>query len=64
MKPDRRIYETAVERAGVLPQDVFFTDDRLENVAGAQAGGIDAVQFDGVDSLVAELRERNVPGTD
>jgi putative hydrolase of the HAD superfamily len=64
MKPDRRIYETAVERAGVLPQDVFFTDDRLDNVAGAQAGGIDAVQFDGVDSLVAELRERNVPGTD
>lgn len=62
MKPDRHIYKTAVARAGVRPQEVFFTDDRQENVAGAQECGIDAVQFEGADSLIAELRERNVPG--
>jgi FMN phosphatase YigB (HAD superfamily) len=62
MKPARRIYEIAVERAGVPPGDVLFTDDRQENVAGAKACGIDAVQFDGADSLIAELRRRNVRG--
>lgn len=62
MKPGQEIYEIAARRAGATPQEVFFTDDRLENVAGAQAAGLDAVQFVDRDSLVIALRERNVPG--
>ena len=62
MKPDRAIYEAAIRRASVAADEVFFTDDRLENVAGAVAAGIDAVQFDDAQQLAIELRARGVPG--
>jgi len=62
MKPGQEIYEAAARRAGAAPHEVFFTDDRLENVDGARATGLDAVQFIDHDSLVNALRERNVPG--
>ncbi len=62
MKPDRAIYEAAIERAGVAPHEIFFTDDRPENVEGARAAGIDAVQFIDAEQLAAELLARDVPG--
>lgn len=62
MKPDRAIYAAAIERAGVAPHQVFFTDDRLDNVAGALAAGIDAVQFVDCDRLIADLQDRGVAG--
>lgn len=62
MKPEAGIYETAARRAGASPPEVFFTDDRLENVNGALAAGLDAVQFVDHESLIAVLRERSVPG--
>ncbi|WP_442485232.1 HAD family hydrolase [Aeoliella sp. SH292] len=60
MKPARRIYDVAVERAGVPGSAVFFVDDRLENVEGAIAAGLDAVQYVGHDQLVADLRARGL----
>lgn len=60
MKPDRRIYEIAVERAGVPAAEVFFVDDRLENVEGAIAAGLDAVQYVGHDQLVDDLKSRGL----
>lgn len=62
MKPDSVIYEAAIVRAGVAAEEVFFTDDREENVTGALAVGMDAVLFTGCDALTAELRERGVAG--
>jgi len=62
MKPDRAIYDAAIQRAGVAAQEVFFTDDRLENVEGARAVGIDAVQFVDCGGLISQLRERGVAG--
>jgi FMN phosphatase YigB (HAD superfamily) len=60
MKPDRAIYDAAVERAGASPREVFFVDDRAENVVGAQAAGLDAVQFTDADQLVVDLRQRGI----
>jgi putative hydrolase of the HAD superfamily len=60
MKPDSGIYRLAIEKAKVLPSDIFFVDDKEENVAGAIACGIDAVLFTGADDLEAALRERGV----
>jgi putative hydrolase of the HAD superfamily len=62
MKPDRAIYEAAIERAGVAAGEVFFIDDRLENVEGARAAGIDAVQFGDCETLILDLRDRGVAG--
>ncbi len=60
MKPDSKIYLAAIERAGVEPSRIIFTDDRPENVDGAIKAGIDAVLFTGVPNLVTELRSRGV----
>jgi glucose-1-phosphatase len=62
MKPDPEIYAAAIRRAGVAPHEVFFTDDRFENVEGARAVGIDAVQFVDCPTLIGELRSRGTSG--
>jgi glucose-1-phosphatase len=60
MKPEPAIYQYAVELAGVDARHVFFVDDRIENVAGARAVGIDAVQFVSTKQLASDLREREI----
>jgi putative hydrolase of the HAD superfamily len=60
MKPERAIYDVAVRRAGVAAGDVFFTDDRAENVEGALAAGLDAVLFTSPEALAAELQRRGM----
>ncbi len=59
-KPDATIYRTAVARAGVEPAQVFFVDDREENVEGACRAGLDAVIYRGPHQLAADLRSRGV----
>jgi putative hydrolase of the HAD superfamily len=58
MKPERAIYDTAVARARVPASEIFFTDDREENVEGALAAGLDATRFTSPEQLREELRTR------
>jgi 2-haloacid dehalogenase len=51
-KPDPRIFTFALGRFGVTAGDCLFIDDLAQNVAGARAAGIAAVQF----TSAAELR--------
>ncbi len=60
IKPEPAIYEAAVERAGVSPNEIFFTDDVVGHVDGARALGIDAVQFTTPAALLDALIERGV----
>jgi putative hydrolase of the HAD superfamily len=60
MKPDPTIYAAAARRAGVALDEIFFTDDREENVAAARASGFDAVTFTGPKKLLQELVNRGV----
>lgn len=60
MKPDAGIYQLAIKKAGVAPSEIFFVDDKKENVEGAIECGVDAVLFTGADDLEATLRERGV----
>ena len=60
MKPHRAIYEYAARIAGVAPHEVFFADDREENVVGAIEAGLDAVLFTSAAQLEAELEARGV----
>ena len=62
MKPDPAVFAYAVRRAGAAAHEVFFTDDRDENVAGALAAGLDAVLFTGAEQIAGELRRRGVQG--
>lgn len=60
MKPSPVIYREAIARAGCEPAECFFTDDVPAYVAGARKEGIDAVLFEGYDSLRTALAERGV----
>jgi FMN phosphatase YigB (HAD superfamily) len=60
MKPLPLIYRRAIEAAGCLPEECFFTDDIAPYVAAARAQGIDAVQFESAAQIEAELRKRGV----
>jgi putative hydrolase of the HAD superfamily len=62
MKPDPAVFEYAVRRAEAPAHEVFFTDDREENVAGAIAAGLDAVLFTSAEQIAGELRRRGVRG--
>ncbi|WP_030790524.1 HAD family hydrolase [Streptomyces sp. NRRL S-920] len=56
-KPDRRIYETAAERAGTAPGRCLFVDDRQENVDAAEALGMTGLLY----REPADLREALTP---
>jgi HAD superfamily hydrolase (TIGR01509 family) len=60
MKPDAAIYARAEQLACVSPGDIFFVDDRPENVAGARAMGWDAVLYHTPERLLAELEARGI----
>lgn len=63
MKPDTRIYRSAVAAAGCPAEECFFLDDLTENVEAARGEGIDAALFTTLDQLHADLRARGIgPG--
>jgi putative hydrolase of the HAD superfamily len=60
MKPRREIYEAAIQRAGCLPQECFYTDDIARYAEAARAAGMDAVQFSSREQLERELLARDI----
>lgn len=60
LKPEARIYQAAIARAGCFPEECLFTDDILRNVEAAREQGMDAVAFLSAAQLEGELRTRGV----
>ena len=56
-KPDRRIYELAMDRLEVVPERKLFIDDFLWNIPAAQDLGITTVHCTDHTVAVSELRE-------
>lgn len=54
-KPDRRIYEHALDRLGAAPADVVFIDDKAENIDAAREIGMRTVHHTSGVDLAAEL---------
>jgi putative hydrolase of the HAD superfamily len=54
-KPDPTVFEAAADRLGVPLRRCLFVDDTAGHVAAAQALGMRAVRFTGVDGLTTEL---------
>jgi epoxide hydrolase-like predicted phosphatase len=54
-KPDPRIYRLALARLDVEPEAAVFVDDFEENVAGARAVGMQAIQFRSPEQALMEL---------
>jgi glucose-1-phosphatase len=60
MKPSPKIYQAALDRAGCLPGECFYTDDIAEYVEAARQMGIDAVQFESAEQIEREMRARGI----
>jgi FMN phosphatase YigB (HAD superfamily) len=60
MKPQARIFELAIKKAGVAPENIFFTDDRPENIEAAQRFGIQALLFQSETQLKRAMASRGM----
>ncbi|MEL7500471.1 MAG: HAD family phosphatase [Planctomycetota bacterium] len=60
MKPDHRIFQAAIAASGCEPGEIFFMDDRPDNVEGALAAGLDAVIYTSVGELRDEISRRQI----
>ena len=60
MKPQPEIYHAALERAGCLPGECFYTDDIAAYVEAARQLGIDAVQFESREQIERAMRNRGI----
>ena len=54
-KPERNIYEIALERLGSRPEETVFIDDKQEYVDGARAAGLNTILFEDCSRTRTEL---------
>ena len=59
-KPDPAIYALAEERFALPPQQLFFIDDKPENIAAATARGWQGHVFTDAGSLEADMAQRGL----
>jgi putative hydrolase of the HAD superfamily len=57
MKPEARIYQIALEQAGVHPDEAVFVDDFYENIEGCQAIGMHGIHFQNPEQAMGELKQ-------
>ena len=60
MKPDRRIFQIACERAGLTPPDFLFVDDSAANIEAARAMGFHVHHFTDPAALRPDLERRGL----
>ena len=60
VKPETEIYQTLLERYGLIPEECVFLDDNIANVEAAKKLGIHAILFTTKDAAERELRELGV----
>ncbi len=60
IKPDVAIYELFLQTTGLDPADCVFVDDKIENIEGARAVGMDGIHFTGAEAFAAGLKERGL----
>ena len=60
IKPETRIFEDAIERAGGDKSAVLYIDDREDLIKEASAFGIESIRYTDADRLKKDLEERGV----
>lgn len=57
IKPDKKIYQIAMERLDAEPGETLFIDDYLENVQAAEGFGMSAIHFTELQKTMEKIRE-------
>ena len=60
IKPEKRIFEDAIGRAGGDRSAVLYIDDREDIIKEAAAFGIESIRYEGSDRLERDLKEKGV----
>ncbi len=56
-KPDARIYQIALEQAGVRPEEAVFVDDFYVNIEGCEKVGMKGIHFKDAQSAMQQLQK-------
>ena len=56
-KPNRDIFELALKKLKVKPEEVIFIDDSVEHIKGAEQVGIRGILFDNTKNVIKQIRE-------
>jgi len=60
VKPDKIIYQKVIKTLGVLPENIFYTDDRAELINSASCLGIKSFVFTSPRQLIKDLSSLNI----
>ncbi len=60
VKPDKIIYQKVIKALGVLPENIFYTDDRAELVSSACALGVKGFIFTSAKQLIKDLSSLDI----
>tara|TARA_B100000780_G_scaffold274458_1_gene239530 strand:+ start:5272 stop:5877 length:606 start_codon:yes stop_codon:yes gene_type:complete len=56
-KPDIKIYQLAIKKFNLNPEESLFIDDKIENTKGAEQVGIKTIQLQKPEDLNKEIRK-------
>ena len=56
VKPEAKIYQTALEQVGVKPKEMVFVDDFAVNIEGCEKIGIKGILFKDPDTTIRQLK--------
>lgn len=56
-KPDKEMFELALDKLGVTAGESIFVDDQQKNIDAAEKLGIKGIQFEDIDSLRKSMDE-------
>ncbi|MFX0027640.1 MAG: HAD family hydrolase [Candidatus Hermodarchaeota archaeon] len=59
-KPDKKIFEFTIEKAGCKPEEIVFIDDGINNIRAARELGIIGIKFTNKEDLVKELEKLKI----
>ncbi len=54
-KPDREMFEIALNKLGITPEEAVFIDDQQKNIEAAKALGIKGIRFQDLEQLKKDL---------
>jgi epoxide hydrolase-like predicted phosphatase len=59
-KPDSKMFEIAIQKAGCKPEEIIFIDDGFNNIRAASELGINGIRFVDIGELIKSLHEFNI----
>jgi HAD superfamily hydrolase (TIGR01509 family) len=59
-KPNPKIFEYSIQKAGCKPEKIIYIDDGLNNLRAAKELGITGIKFTNIDNLKKDLKKYKI----